>query len=108
MSANPPRLVTAYLDGWWRVIGVSEFGLSGCDCLDDTFRRIVEGARGQDACAVVIAHSRPDDDMRPSPAVIEASGRLDKALLPFGIRLYDHLIFGSRGEWISLKRLELL
>ena len=108
MAIDPPRLVTAYLDGWWRVIGVSDLGLPSCNILDETFRRIAEGAVGQNACAVVIAHRCPGAVPRPDPALIEATESLDDTLRPLGIRLYDHLIFGSGGEWASLKRLELL
>ena len=102
------HVVAAHLDGWWRVVAVSEGGSPLRDSIDLPVRRIVADALSHNVCAVVLAHNHPSGDPGPSEADVATTRLLESALRPLGIRLYDHLIFGAGGARTSFRRLGLL
>lgn len=54
------------------------------------------------ACAVIVAHNHPSNNLTPSDADKSLTIRLNSAGNLLGIPLLDHLIFGAHG-FISLK-----
>jgi DNA repair protein RadC len=54
------------------------------------------------ACAVIVAHNHPSNNLTPSAADKALTVRLTSAGTILGIPLLDHLIFGAHG-FISLK-----
>jgi DNA repair protein RadC len=54
------------------------------------------------ACAVIVAHNHPSNNLSPSDADKSLTIRLNSAGNILGIPLLDHLIFGAHG-FISLK-----
>lgn len=65
-------------------------------------REIVKDALELNASVVVLAHSHPAADARPSDADIEATNKMAEALEMFGVRVHDHYVC-ARGECQSLK-----
>ena len=57
--------------------------------------------------AMVIAHNHPSGNPSPSPADREATRALAGAAAGVGVRLHDHLIFGT-GECSSFRELGLI
>jgi DNA repair protein RadC len=54
------------------------------------------------ACAVIVAHNHPSNNLTPSQADKSLTTRLTNAGNILGIPLLDHLIFGAHG-YVSLK-----
>ena len=54
------------------------------------------------ACAIIVAHNHPSNNLTPSEADKNLTKRLTSAGVILGIPLLDHLIFGAHG-FISLK-----
>ena len=54
------------------------------------------------AASVIVAHNHPDGDIKPSDEDVEMTKRLADAGRLLGVDLIDHLIFNSRGEFISM------
>jgi len=60
-------------------------------------REVVRHALLKDACAVILAHNHPSQDVTPSQMDLEITERLWKALALVDIPLLDHLIVSAEG-----------
>lgn len=67
-------------------------------------RAIFKEALLRSASGMVIFHNHPSGDPRPSLDDLDFTRRMAQAGELLGIRLVDHMILGSRGGWVSLKR----
>ena len=54
------------------------------------------------ASSVIVAHNHPDGDVSPSDEDVEVTKRLSDAGRLLGVDLMDHLIFNSKGEFVSM------
>lgn len=104
-ARSEEHVVAAHLDGRGHVLTMSEGNAGLCDAIELPIRQIVSDALSCSACAVIIAHNHPSGDPAPSAADIDATRRLEQALRPLGIRLYDHLILTPQGALTSFRRL---
>lgn len=65
-------------------------------------RRIVARALDVGAASAILVHNHPSGNSQPSPADIETTKRVAKALAAIDIVLHDHVIV-ARGGWTSLR-----
>jgi DNA repair protein RadC len=70
-------------------------------------REVAKRALELNASAVILVHNHPSGDPTPSPADVEMTGQVDRALGALGIVLHDHLIIGRSRE-ISMRAEGLL
>jgi DNA repair protein RadC len=53
----------------------------------------------------ILAHNHPSGDLSPSPEYIQATDTLKKAGKLLDIEVFDHVIVGEDGAFVSLKAL---
>jgi len=99
-------LAVLYLDSGRGVIAVDQRTVAG-DAIALPIRDILHAALNHDASGLILAHSHPSGDPRPSEADIEATLRLAETAATLGILLHDHLIFAG-AECRSFRELGLL
>lgn len=56
------------------------------------------------AHSIILFHTHPTGEPKPSLEDIAFTDRVKEACANFGIRLADHIILGSQGQWVSLQR----
>lgn len=100
------RLVVAHIDDKTHVVRVQTFEGDPMH-VGLPIREIVAVALGADAVALALAHNHPSGIGAPTPADIETTRALHRALKPIGIKLRDHLIY-AHGEWTSFRELGLI
>ena len=66
-------------------------------------RQVLRAALRHHASGLVLFHTHPSGDPRPSTRDIRFTGRLRLACQQLGIELVDHLIVGCFGNWVSLR-----
>jgi DNA repair protein RadC len=67
-------------------------------------RQILKEALRHNASSFLLFHTHPSGDPSPSTEDLEFTRWIAKAGDIMGVRLSDHLILGSSGRWVSLKR----
>jgi DNA repair protein RadC len=67
-------------------------------------RLVLKEALRRDASAFVLFHTHPSGDPAPSVDDLEFTRRLHDAGEIVGVEMSDHLILGSAGRWVSLRR----
>ena len=85
------RAAVLYLDPEWRLLGRSDFS-GDVDTVTPPLRAIIAAALRLDAAAMILAHSHPSGDARPSAADIAYTRLLGRVAEALDIRLADHLI----------------
>ena len=70
-------------------------------CIDRWLARLA--ALRHHASGIVLFHTHPSGDPRPSNRDIRFTGRLRLACRQVGIEFVDHLIVGCFGNWVSLR-----
>jgi len=85
------RAAVLYLDPEWRLLGRSDFS-GDVDAVTPPLRAIIAAALRLDAAAMILAHSHPSGDARPSAADIAYTRLLGRVAEALDIRLADHLI----------------
>lgn len=68
-------------------------------------RAILKEAIERGASSLVLFHTHPSGDPTPSLEDIDFTRRLEAACNLLDLELADHLILGSRGKWLSMRRL---
>ena len=71
-------------------------------------RKVVEIALNYNASGVIIAHNHPLSTALPSLDDVSTTKRLYTTLEDLGIRLIDHFIFASDGDYVSLAQSNML
>ena len=66
-------------------------------------RDILKAALLSNSVSICIAHNHPSGDVTASLADIQLTARLEKAAKLLQIRLQDHIIIGSGGEYLSMR-----
>jgi DNA repair protein RadC len=67
-------------------------------------RAVLKEALLRSASALILFHNHPSGDPSPSVQDLRFTRRMSEAGELLGIRLIDHLILGSAGSWVSLRR----
>ena len=91
-----------YLDGRQRVIATEEIFRGGIARIYVEPAPILREALARYAASLILFHTHPSGDPKPSAEDIAFTRRLAEAGMNLGIELLDHLIVGS-GRWCSLK-----
>lgn len=79
-----------HASGW---LGDTAFGLGGMSTLSVRMRTLLGEALRLDAAGLILAHSHPSGQCRPSGCDIAATHRLSQVARALDITLVDHLIF---------------
>ncbi len=67
-------------------------------------RRILKEALFRNASSFVLFHTHPSGDPAPSIDDLHFTRRIADASEAVGVEMLDHLILGSAGRWVSLKK----
>ena len=67
-------------------------------------RALLKRALLEEASALILWHTHPSGDPSPSAEDLAFTRRLASAAELLGIRLVDHIILGSAGQWVSLTK----
>lgn len=67
-------------------------------------RALLKQALLRDAAGLVLFHTHPSGDPAPSAEDLGFTRRMAEAGEVVGVRMVDHLILGSGGRWVSLRR----
>jgi DNA repair protein RadC len=71
-------------------------------------REVFKGALTRSAAAIIACHNHPSSDPTPSQDDILLTNRLKEAGEVLGIRLIDHVVIGSYGNYVSFKERGIL
>lgn len=74
-------------------LGDAPFGLGSMNALAGRMRALLGEALRHDATGIILAHSHPSGQCRPSACDIAATRRLSAVARALDIALIDHLIF---------------
>lgn len=85
----------AYLDPAWRLLGLRIAHGYGPSAIDVRPRDVAADALAWGAAAVVMAHSHPSGDVRPSMADCATTRAVARALAAIEVLLVDHLILAG-------------
>lgn len=59
------------------------------------------------AASIIVSHNHPSQDCTPSREEVELTRRLKSAGELIGVELLDHLVFGGRERYLSMKEAKL-
>ena len=93
-----------FLDCRGRLIGDAELYRGTLHRTPVEPRLVLKEALVRDAAAFVLFHTHPSGDPAPSAEDLLFTRRVADAGELLGVRLSDHLILGSAGRWVSLRR----
>ncbi len=93
-----------YLDGRNRLIAEQDIFRGTLNRAAVEPRGILKHGLLRDSAGIVVFHTHPSGDPSPSAEDIAFTRRLAEAGETVGVRLVDHLIVGSGGRWVSLRR----
>jgi DNA repair protein RadC len=92
-AATHERAHAIFLDSDHAWLGDAGFGAGNMNMLALRTRALIGDALRLDAHGIILAHSHPSGDCRPSSADIAATRRLADVARALDIALVDHLIF---------------
>ena len=96
-----------YLDTRHRMIAEREHYRGAISRVSVEPRAILKAAVLHNAAAFILFHTHPSGDPTPSTEDLAFNYRLARSSEELAIPLLDHLILGSGGRFVSLKRREL-
>jgi DNA repair protein RadC len=67
-------------------------------------RALLKEALLRGAAGLIVFHTNPSGDPSPSAEDLDFTRRLAAAAEVVGLRLFDHLILGAGGGWVSLRQ----
>ena len=70
-------------------------------------REVAKRALELHATAVILVHNHPSGDPTPSPADLQMTGQVKRALMAVDVVLHDHIVVGN-GAWRSFRQEGLL
>ena len=100
------QLLVAHVDGATRCIHVEHY-MGDLANVGIPVREIIADALRMGSAGVVIAHSHPSGDARPSDADYRATRKLTRAGEAIDLAVLDHLIF-AKSDCTSMRRMGLL
>lgn len=86
-----------FLDGNGRLLGVECISVGESTSVSMCPRELVRAALHVNANALILWHTHPGGDHRPSQADIQATHGIAKLLQAIEILMYDHFVFSSEG-----------
>lgn len=108
------RFCAVMMDGNYRLLGVKVISEGSIDRVEAYPRRVVEAALNYNASRVVLCHNHPSGTLAPSPADIDCTRDILRALSAVNIVLLDHVIVADdrtcsmsmRGDLTRLEKQE--
>ena len=94
------RLIVAFLDSGLRLKAIREFGYGQENGFRVNSKEVVREAIVFNAHYVALAHNHPVSDATPSKQDINTTNDIKNQLEYFGIKLLEHIIFGT-GDFFS-------
>lgn len=101
------RCHAVFLDDNRQFLGSNAIGLGRVDALSFSMRDLFQRALAIEARGMVLAHSHPSGDCRPSVNDIEVTKEIAKVANSLCIELIDHLIF-TQSRVYSMRKGDLL
>ena len=93
-----------YLDIHNRLIAETELFRGALYRMTVEPRAVLKEGLFRSAAGFVVFHTHPSGDLSPSKEDLAFTYQLAEAGELLGLKLLDHLILGSGGRWVSLKR----
>jgi DNA repair protein RadC len=93
----------ATLDVKSKVTGIFVVSIGSLSGSLVSVREVYKRAVLQNAAAIILAHNHPSGEPNASADDISITKKLEKAGKIMGISVYDHIIIGSRENFISMK-----
>lgn len=107
-NAAKEMLWVAHVDERARCIHLGRYGEGHQGAVDLPTREIIADAARLGSAGIILAHNHPSGDSTPSPADCRATRSLARAAEAIDLTLVDHMVFGSRSQCQSMRRLGLL
>jgi DNA repair protein RadC len=107
LGAKEEEVYALFLDNELRLIKPVKIGGGFALSADFSAGLVVKAAFAHSASRVVLAHNHPNGFSMPSQQDVIATSALFTTLKPLQIRLEDHVIVGTDGEW-SMRAMENL
>ena len=101
-------LWVAHLDDRARCIHLGRYAEGHEGTVDLPVRQIIADAARLGSAGVLLAHNHPSGDPTPSAADCRATRTLARAAEAVDLSVVDHIIFGSRSQCQSMRRMGLL
>lgn len=101
-------VLVAALDGLGQVVDLVEVGRGGYHAVVVPLPPLLAVPLLAGCDSVVIAHTHPHGDVRPSQHDYAMTKEIAEALNLCGMTLHDHLIFGPNGNHLSLREAHVL
>ena len=98
----------AALDIKSKVTGVFEVSIGNLNSSLVSPREVFKRAILQNAAAIVLAHNHPSTVPEPSNDDVTVTKKLIKSGKILGIDIVDHIIIGSKNNYISMKERNLI
>jgi len=73
------------------------------NCIVISPKDILRVAILSNATSIIMGHNHPSSDLQPSEQDILTTRNIAKACISVGLKLLDHLIVNSRGDFYSLR-----
>lgn len=93
-----------YLNCRYQYVGEADLFRGSIDRAVVEPRPILRGALDHMATGIILFHTHPSGDPSPSQEDLLFTRRIHEAGQVVGVTLVDHLIIGSGGQWLSLKK----
>jgi len=93
--------VAVFLDAKLKVLGHRQLSRGDATATDINIRKIVEWAFSLNASGVILAHNHISGISVPSKDDESSTRLIKKALVPLGLRLYDHIVVAG-DDFVSM------
>ena len=107
-NAAKEMLWVAHVDDRARCIHLGRYGEGHEGSVDLPVRRIIADAARLGSAGILLAHTHPSGDPTPSPADCRATRILARAAEAIDLAVIDHMVFATRNQCQSMRRMGLL
>ncbi len=107
-DADRETLVALFLEGEQIPTGIQVISVGTLDSLETTAREVFKGAMLANAEGIILGHNHPSRGLEPSDEDVSMTKGLIEAGIIVGIKVWDHVIVGPSGRFVSLRKRGLL
>lgn len=107
-NAAKEMLWVAHVDDRARCLHLGRYGEGREGAVDLPVRKIIADAARLGSAGILLAHNHPSGDPTPSPADCRATRTLARAAEAIDLTVVDHMIFATRNQCQSMRRMGLL
>ena len=98
------HMLAVFLNSRQRSIGWMMIAIGTLNRAAAEPRTLLQAGLLINAAGVILVHNHPSGDPTPSPEDLAFTERIREAGDIVGVRLIDHLITGTDGRWVSLRK----